>query len=85
MNQTYELPPNLGDLMGAYDEAHWETVVAELKTGSGILKRGTVLSAGSGSDAGKLLAIAPGGEDNAFGILLDPEVDTSALFSDGTC
>jgi hypothetical protein len=23
MNQTYELPQNLGDLMGAYDEAHW--------------------------------------------------------------
>ena len=42
MNQTYELPLNLGDLMGAYDEAHWQTQVCEIKAGQGVLKRGTI-------------------------------------------
>ena len=32
-NQTYELPLNFGDLMGAYDEAHWQTQVCEIKAG----------------------------------------------------
>jgi hypothetical protein len=31
MNTIYDLPQNLGDLMGAYDSAHWETEVLELK------------------------------------------------------
>jgi hypothetical protein len=34
--KTYELPQNLGDLMGAYDQAHWQTFVAELKPDAGV-------------------------------------------------
>ena len=34
--------------MGAYDEAHWQTAVGEIKPGIGVLRRGTVLCAGSG-------------------------------------
>jgi hypothetical protein len=41
-NQTYELPQNLGDLMGAYDEAHWQTQVCEIKSGIGVLARGAI-------------------------------------------
>jgi hypothetical protein len=59
MNQTYELLPNLGDLMGAYDEAHWETVVLELTPDKGVLARGTVLSMAS---TGKLDAVTAGNE-----------------------
>jgi hypothetical protein len=44
MNQTYELPPNLGDLIGAYDEAHWQTQVSEIKAGIGTLLRGIILA-----------------------------------------
>jgi hypothetical protein len=83
-NQTYELPQNLGDLMGAYDEAHWQTVVAELKPDTGVLVRGTVLASGAAGDAGKLVKLTAGTEAAAYGILLDPSVDTSAAFSDGS-
>jgi hypothetical protein len=84
MNTTYELPPNLGDLMGAYDEAHWQTFVAELKPDSGVLTRGTVLSAVA-ADAGKLTKTTAGSEATAFGVLLDPSIDTAAAaaFSNG--
>ena len=58
MNQTYGLPQNLGDLMGAYDEAHWQTAVREIKPGIDVLRRGTVLCVGSGADAGKLVLTA---------------------------
>jgi hypothetical protein len=75
MNQTYELPPNLGDLQGAYDTAHWETYVGELTPDKGVLTRGTVLSVGAG---GKLEATAAGNEAQAFGVLLDAKVDTAA-------
>jgi len=81
-NQTYELPPNLGDLRGAYDEAHWQTFVAELKPDSGVLKRGSVLSAVA-ADGGKLTLTTAGSEATAFGILLDPAIDTAAEFSNG--
>ncbi len=37
--------------MGAYDQAHWETVVLELTPDKGVLQRGAVLSLGG---AGKL-------------------------------
>ncbi len=82
-NQTYDLPLNLGDLMGAYDEAHWETVVLELTPDKGVLQRGTVLSMGG---TGKLDATAAGNEAQAFGVLLDGSVDTAAAaaFSDGS-
>ena len=53
-NQTYELPQNLGDLMGAYDEAHWQTETLELKPDVGVLQRGSVLSL----VAGKLELVA---------------------------
>jgi hypothetical protein len=83
MNQTYDLPLNLGDLMGAYDEAHWETVTAELKPDAGILLRGGVLSAVA-ADGGKLTLTTAGSEATAYGILLDPSVDTAVKFGDGS-
>jgi hypothetical protein len=81
MNTTYDLPPNLGDLMGAYDEAHWQTVVAELKPDVGVLVRGAVLSTGPD---GKLLATTAGNEAQTFGVLLEPSVDTAQHFGDGS-
>jgi hypothetical protein len=84
MNQTYELPPNLGDIMGAYDEAHWLTETRELKAGIGVLVRGTVLASGDGADAGKLVLLTAGTESAAYGILLEPKVDTAVLLSDGS-
>lgn len=66
-NQTYDLPLNLGDLMGAYDEAHWQTQVCEIKAGIGVL---VPLSAGT--------------EAQAYGVLLDPSIDTAAPYSDGS-
>ncbi len=49
-----------------------------------MLTRGTVLAAGSGADAGKLVKLTGGTEAAAYGVLLDPGVDTSAAFGDGT-
>ncbi len=72
MNQTYDLPSNLGDLMGAYDEAHWQTQVCEIKSGQGVLKRGTILATGSGADVGKLVLLSAGTKAQAYGVLLDP-------------
>ena len=83
-NQTYDLPQNLGDLMGAYDEAHWQTAVLEIKAGIGVLKRGTVLASGSGADIGKLVPLSATTEVNAYGVLLDPSIDTAVPYSDGT-
>ena len=83
-NQTYDLPLNLGDLMGAYDEAHWQIVTAEIKGAIGVLLRGTVLASGTAGDAGKLVALTAGTEAAAFGILLDPAIDTAAAFTDGS-
>jgi hypothetical protein len=81
-NQTYDLPSNLGDLMGAYDEAHWQTAVLELTPDAGVLTRGTVLSMGG---TGKLDATTAGNESQAYGVLLDPSIDTAAAaaFSNG--
>ena len=84
MNQTYELPQNLGDLMGAYDEAHWQTAVLEIKSGIGTLKRGTVLASGSGADIGKLVLLSATTEAQAYGVLLDPSIDTAVPYSDGS-
>ena len=67
--------------MGAYDQAHWETVVLELTPDKGVLQRGAVLSLGG---AGKLDATTAGNEAQAFGVLLDASVDTGAKFSDGS-
>jgi hypothetical protein len=83
MNTTIDVPLGLSNLLSSYDDAHWEVVVAELKPASGVLLRGSVLSAVA-LDAGKLTLTTAGSEATAFGILLDPEVDTAAAFSDGS-
>ena len=70
--------------MGAYDEAHWQTQVSEIKSGIGVLQRGTVLASGTGADIGKLVKLTATTEAQAYGILLDPSIDTAAPFSDGT-
>ena len=70
--------------MGAYDQAHWQTAVLEIKTGIGVLQRGTVFASGTGADIGKLVKLTAGTEAQAYGILLDPSIDTSAAFSDGS-
>jgi hypothetical protein len=61
MNTTIDVPLGLSNLLSAYDNAHWEVVVAELKPASGILKRGSVLSAVA-LDAGKLTLTTAGSE-----------------------
>ena len=83
-NHTYERPQNLGDIMGAYDSAHWQTAVMEIKAGIGVLERGTILASGTAGDIGKLVKLSATTEVNAYGILLDPSIDTSAAFSDGS-
>jgi hypothetical protein len=79
-NLTYEFPGNLGDLMGAYDTAHWETVVMQLKPSVGVLKRGAVLSL----VAGKLELTVAANQASAYGVLLDSSVDTAAAFSNNS-
>jgi hypothetical protein len=80
---TIESPSGLSNTLGAYDEAHWETVVAQLKPNSGVLKRGSVLSAVV-ADAGALTLTVATSEPQAYGILLDSQIDTAVLNSDGT-
>jgi hypothetical protein len=70
--------------MGAYDQAHWQTQVSEIKSGIGVLQRGTVLASGTGADIGKLVKLTATTEVNAYGVLLDPSIDTAAPFSDGS-
>ena len=50
---TLQSSPGLSEILGAYDIGHWETVVAQLKPASGVLLRGSVLSAVA-ADNGKL-------------------------------
>jgi hypothetical protein len=80
---TIESPSGLSNTLGAYDEAHWQTVVAQLKPNSGLLKRGSVLSAVV-ADAGALTLTVATSEPQAYGILLDSQIDTAVLNSDGT-
>ena len=54
------------------------------RVGIGVLLRGTVLATGSGGDIGKLVPLTAGTEAAAYGVLLDPAIDTAAPFSDGT-
>jgi hypothetical protein len=75
-----DLPTGLSNLLSSYDEAHWETVVAELKPASGVLLRGSVLSA----VGGKCELVTATNQASAYGILLDETVDTSAAYSDGS-
>ena len=80
---TLQSSPGLSDILGAYDTGHWETVVAQLKPASGVLLRGSVLSAVV-ADGGKLSLTAGGAEATAYGILLDKAVDTAAAYSGGS-
>ena len=70
--------------MGAYDQAHWQTQVSEIKAGIGVLTRGTILATGTAGDIGKLVKLTAGTEAQAYGVLLDPAIDTAAPFTDGT-
>jgi hypothetical protein len=81
---TYTLPQNLGDILGAHHDGNFQTQVSEIKAGQGVLKRGTILATGSGADIGKLVLLTAGTEAQAYGVLLDPSIDTAAAFSDGT-
>ena len=71
--------------MGAYDEAHWQTVVAELKANIGVLLRGTILATGTAGDIGKLV---PAHRRNRSAVLWRfvgaQAVDTAAPFTDGS-
>ena len=80
---TLESSPGLSEILGAYDTGHWETVTALLKPASGVLARGSVLSAVA-ADNGKLSLTAGTAEASAYGILLDKSVDTGVANSTGT-
>ena len=84
MNQTYTLHANLGDILGAHHDRNLQTQVSEIKSGIGVLERGTILATGSGGDIGKLVKLTAGTEGLAFGVLLDPAIDTAAPYSDGS-
>ena len=81
---TYTLPSNLGDILGAHHDGNFNTQLSEIKSGLGVLKRGTVLASGTGADIGKLVPLTTTTEANAYGVLLDPSIDTGAAFSDST-
>ena len=81
---TYNLPTNLGDILGAHHDGNLQTAVMEIKAGIGVLQRGAILAAGSGADVGKLVKLSATTEANAYGILLDPAIDTAAAHSDGS-
>jgi hypothetical protein len=81
---TYTLPSNLGDIVGAHHDGNFNTQVSEIKSGIGVLKRGTVLASGTAADIGKLVPLTATTEANSYGILLNPSVDTAAVFGDGT-
>jgi hypothetical protein len=81
---TYTLPENLGDILGAHHDGNFNTQLSEIKAGIGVIKRGTVLATGTAGDIGKLVLLTAGTEAQAYGVLLDPSVDTAAAFSDGT-
>ena len=75
-----DLPTGLSNLLSAYDDGHWETVVLELKPTSGVLKRGSVLAL----VAGKCELVSATNQARVFGVLLDEVVDTSAAYSGGS-
>ena len=81
---TYTLPQNLGDILGAHHDGNFETEVSEIKAGIGVLTRGTILASGTGADVGKLVKLSATTEANAYGVLLDPAVDTAVAFGDGS-
>ena len=64
--------------------AHWQTAGSEIKPSIGVLKRGTILATGTAGDIGKLVKLTAGTEAQAYGVLLDPSIDTAAPFTDGS-
>ncbi len=76
-----ESPILLSDICGAADIGSLAPVVAELIPNQGTLVRGTVLSVGL---TGKLELTTAGNEAQATGVLLDSEIDTDAVFEDGS-
>ena len=58
--------------------------MSEIKAGIGVLKRGTVLATGTAGDIGKLVLLTAGTEASAYGVLLDPAIDTAVAFGDGS-
>ena len=81
---TYTLPANLGDILGASHDGNFNTQLYEIKSGIGVLTRGTILATGTAGDIGKLVKLTAGTEAQSYGVLLDPSVDTGGAFSDGT-
>ena len=79
-----DVPMGLSNTLGAYDEGHWQTVVAEIKSGIGVVLRGTILATGTAGDVGKLVPLTAGTEAQLYGILLDEFVDTTLPYSDGS-
>ena len=47
-------------------------------------KKRNCLATGAGADIGKLVKLAATTEAQAYGIVLDPVIDTGAAFSDGS-
>jgi hypothetical protein len=80
----YTLPSNLGDILGAHHDGNFNTQVSEIKSGIGVLERGTVLASGAGADIGKLVLLSATTEVHSYGVLLDPLIDTAAVLSDGS-
>ena len=78
------LPANLGDILGAHHDGNFQTQVREIKAGIGVLTRGTILATGTAGDIGKLVKLTAGTEAQAYGVLLDPSIDTAAAFGDGS-
>ena len=81
---TYTLPTNLGDILGAHHDGNLQTQVSEIKSSIGVLTRGTILATGTAGDIGKLVKLTAGTEAQSYGILLDPAIDTTAAYSDGS-
>jgi hypothetical protein len=81
---TYTLPQNLGDILGAHHDGNFQTQVSEIKAGIGVLKRGAILATGTAGDIGKLVLLTAGTEAQAYGVLLDPAIDTAVAFGDGS-
>lgn len=79
-----DVPMGLSNILGVYNEGHWQTVVAEIKSGIGVVLRGTILATGTAGDVGKLVPLTAGTEAQSYGILLDEFVDTTLPYSDGS-
>ena len=64
--------------MGAYDEAHWQTQVREIKAGTACSSVAPFSRPALRRDIGKLVKLTAGTEAQAYGVLLDPAIDTAA-------